>query len=67
MSVPVVGSVAWFAGMNHVAYVAKVNGDGTVLIEEYNNDVRYAYDSRTISVGAATYLYPPPLPGQGNQ
>jgi len=66
-AVPVVGSVAWFSGLDHVAYVAKVNGNGTVLIEEYNNNVRYTYDTRTISVGSATYLYPPPLPGQGEQ
>jgi len=66
-AVPVVGSVAWFPGLNHVAYVAKVNANGSVLIEEYNNNVRYTYDTRTIPVGSATYLYPPPLPGQGNQ
>jgi len=63
-SVPVVGSVAWFPGLNHVAYVARVNGDGTVLIEEYNNNVRYQYDTRTIAVSSATYLYAPPRPGQ---
>ena len=66
-AVPVVGAVAWFSGLDHVAYVAKVNGNSTVLVEEYNNNVRYTYDTRTISVGAATYLYPPPLPGTGNQ
>lgn len=66
-SVPVPGSVAWFPGMDHVAYVSKVNADGTVFIEEYNNDVHLAYDTRTIAASSATYLYPPPLPGTGNQ
>lgn len=61
-AVPVVGSVAWFPGMNHVAYVARVNADGTVLVEEYNNAVHYDYSTRTIAAGAATYLYPPPTP-----
>ncbi len=62
-AVPVVGAVAWFSGLDHVAYVSKVNPDGSVLIEEYNNGVHYAYDTRTIAASAATYLYPPPLPG----
>ncbi len=60
---PVVGSVAWFGGLDHVAYVSKVNDDGTVLLEEYNNDVRYRYDKRTVSASDVDlFLYPPPLP-----
>lgn len=57
---PIVGSVAWFTG-NHVAYVQSVNGDGTVTIEEYNQNSDHNYHRRTIGVGdAALYLYPPP-------
>jgi surface antigen len=57
---PIVGSVAWFTG-NHVAYVQSVNGDGTVTIEEYNQNSDHNYHRRTIPVGgAALYLYPPP-------
>lgn len=57
---PIVGSVAWFTG-NHVAYVQSVNGDGTVTIEEYNQNSDHNYHRRTIGVGdASLYLYPPP-------
>ncbi|HLL47386.1 MAG TPA: CHAP domain-containing protein, partial [Longimicrobiaceae bacterium] len=45
---PRVGDVAWFSS-GHVAWVAAVNSDGTVLIEEYNGDFRGNYNSRTIS------------------
>jgi surface antigen len=57
-SEPVVGSVAWFP-YNHVAYVQSVNGDGTVTIEEYNQNSDHSYHVRTIPVGDALYLYPP--------
>ncbi len=58
---PVVGAVAWFGyGANHVAYVSAVNGDGTILIEEYNWDVSSGYGARTIAASSITmYLYPP--------
>jgi surface antigen len=37
-STPAVGSVAWFAGAGygHVAYVAEVRRDGTIVTENYN-------------------------------
>ena len=57
-STPVVGSVAWFP-YNHVAYVQSVNGDGTVTIEEYNQNSDHSYHVRTIPAGEALYLYPP--------
>jgi surface antigen len=47
---PSVGAIAHYnpnvsgAGdMGHVAYVAQVNGDGTIVLEEYNWAVAYAY------------------------
>ncbi|ANJ26403.1 CHAP domain-containing protein [Agromyces aureus] len=57
-SEPVVGAVAWFP-YNHVAYVQSINGDGTVNIEEYNQNSDHSYHRRTIAKGAALYLYPP--------
>ncbi|GAA1837661.1 hypothetical protein GCM10009750_23520 [Agromyces salentinus] len=56
--VPVVGAVAWFP-YNHVAYVQSINGDGTVNIEEYNQNSDHSYHQRTIPAGSALYLYPP--------
>ncbi|MEJ3403830.1 CHAP domain-containing protein [Rathayibacter sp. YIM 133350] len=57
---PIVGSVAWFT-YNHVAYVQSVNGDGTVTIEEYNQNSDHNYHRRTIATGSvALFLYPPP-------
>lgn len=44
---PAVGSIAWWSS-NHVAWVAKVNGDGTIVIEEYNYGYNGRYNSRTI-------------------
>lgn len=55
---PIVGSVAWFP-YNHVAYVQSVNGDGTVTIEEYNQNSDHSYHVRVIPNGSALYLYPP--------
>ncbi|QEO15332.1 CHAP domain-containing protein [Agromyces intestinalis] len=57
-SEPIVGAVAWFP-YNHVAYVQAVNGDGTVTIEEYNQNSDHSYHVRTIPAGSALYLYPP--------
>lgn len=57
---PIVGSVAWFNG-NHVAYVTRVNTDGTVFIEEYNHGGTHVYGQRTIpATDVAMFLYPPP-------
>ncbi|MCD1571142.1 MULTISPECIES: CHAP domain-containing protein [Agromyces] len=57
-STPVVGAVAWFP-YNHVAYVQSINGDGSVNIEEYNQNSDHSYHRRTIPAGEALYLYPP--------
>lgn len=57
---PIVGSVAWFNG-NHVAYVTRVNADGTIFIEEYNHGGTHVYGQRTIpATQVAMFLYPPP-------
>ena len=57
-STPVAGAVAWFP-YNHVAYVKSVNSDGTVNIEEYNQQSDHLYHNRTIQASDAVYLYPP--------
>ncbi|MCM3655855.1 CHAP domain-containing protein [Agromyces mediolanus] len=57
-STPVVGAVAWFP-YNHVAYVQSINGDGSVNLEEYNQNSDHSYHRRTIPAGEALYLYPP--------
>ena len=57
-STPVVGAVAWFP-YNHVAYVQSINADGSVNIEEYNQNSDHSYHQRTIAAGDALYLYPP--------
>jgi surface antigen len=41
---PAVGAVAWWS-FGHVAYVAAVNPDGSITIEEYNYGIRGAYHS----------------------
>ncbi|MFE4198479.1 transglycosylase SLT domain-containing protein [Paenarthrobacter sp. NPDC056912] len=64
---PVVGAVAWFdisplSPMGHVATVAAVNADATVLLEEYNrlpND--HSYGQFTMpATQVSAFLYPPP-------
>lgn len=50
---PAVGSVAWWSSQ-HVAWVAKVNGDGTIVIEEYNRNYDGKYSYRTIPAGSPT-------------
>lgn len=55
-----VGAVAqWNTGTyGHVAYVARVNSDGTILIEEYNYLSAHNYDTRTISASSVgNYLH----------
>ncbi|MBK7612697.1 MAG: CHAP domain-containing protein [Actinomycetales bacterium] len=48
---PAVGAVAWFSDSNwgHVAWVAAVNADGTVLTENYNST--YKYGGKTYYTG----------------
>ena len=69
-STPKVGAVAWFAPgaagagpLGHVATVAAVNDDGTVLIEEYNGQAPpndHQYGTRTLPAGdVSAYLYMP--------
>jgi len=41
--IPTVGSVAWYA-YGHVAWVEAVNGDGTIIVEEYNWRVGTTHD-----------------------
>ncbi len=54
--VPAVGSVAWWdtGRLGHVAWVAQVNDDGTVLIEEYNIGGTGFYGTRTIPASDVT-------------
>lgn len=56
---PIPGSVAWFPGGDHVAYVNSVLPGDMVLIEEYNWGGSRAYDQRIIDESDAQYLYPP--------
>ncbi|MDY0339787.1 MAG: cell wall-binding repeat-containing protein [Coriobacteriia bacterium] len=71
---PTVGAIAWWAAgtisrLGHVAYVAAVNADGTVLVEEYNY-LSLRYGTRTISASSVSgYIHfydvpilPPPPP-----
>lgn len=57
---PSVGSVAWFAGANHVAFVSGILDDGYVLVEEYNWNNDHGYSRRIIAPGDAYYLSAPP-------
>lgn len=57
--VPVVGSVAWTPGGNHVAYVSGILADGSVALEEYNYSTDHGYGQRIIQPEQAYYLYPP--------
>jgi surface antigen len=60
---PKAGSVAWFYG-NHVGYVTEVNGDGTIVMEDYNHEGTHLYAKRTIPVSdVALFLYAPPANG----
>ena len=60
---PSVGAIAFFApgvsgagDLGHVAYVAQMNGDGTLVIEEYNFNPAYGYSnpSRVIAASDVT-------------
>jgi surface antigen len=46
---PQAGAIAEYES-DHVAYVARSNGDGTIVIEDYNSNYDGRYDSRTVSV-----------------
>lgn len=61
---PARGSVAWWQGGNHVAWVSSVNANGTVTVEEYNNPAGSgAYNVRTISKGSVSgYIHFKDLP-----
>lgn len=50
---PAVGSVAWW-NSTHVAWVAQVNSNGTIVIEEYNHGGDGNYNRRTISASSVT-------------
>lgn len=56
---PQPGWVAWFPGINHVAYVNSVLDNGKVFIEEYNWGPD-SYNQRIIEANSAIYLSPPP-------
>ena len=51
---PAVGAVAqWNSGTyGHVAWVARINTNGTVLLEEYNKGGTHKYSTRTVQAGA---------------
>jgi surface antigen len=75
---PAVGAVAWWdssasSSEGHVALVSKVNADGSVAVEEYNQRFDHNYGTRP-SVRADAYLHiadtgsePPPPPVQKPQ
>lgn len=51
---PTLGSVAWDAYPMHVAWVSKVNRDGTINIEEYNYNPPGSYHQR-LHVAPSTF------------
>lgn len=59
-STPKVGSVAWFPGGNHVAYVSGILSSGMIVIDEYNWGGTHEYDQRVIDPSTVTFLYAPP-------
>lgn len=55
---PVVGSIAYFPGANHVAYVEAVHGDGTITISEMGAGYRaWGFNRRVIPASSAAYIY----------
>lgn len=56
---PARGAVAWTAAgsLGHVAWVAAVNGDGTITIEEYNYNYNGNYSSRKVSASSFQYIH----------
>lgn len=69
---PAIGAIAWFSGIDHVAWVSNLNPNGTVQIEEYNNPAgsgAYYSPPRSITASSAWYIHvkdlssnPPPTP-----
>ncbi|MFW8744746.1 CHAP domain-containing protein, partial [Mesorhizobium japonicum] len=59
-STPKVGSVAWFPGGNHVAYVSGILSSGMIVIDEYNWGGTHEYDQRVIDPSTVVFLYAPP-------
>ena len=57
---PAVGSIAWKAGGDHVAWVRAV-GNGTVTIEEYNEYYNGTYSIRTVPSSTFQYIHPKDL------
>jgi surface antigen len=57
---PQVGSVAWFPGQNHVAYVSGILASGQIVIDEYNMGGQHEYDQRVIDPSTVEFLYAPP-------
>jgi surface antigen len=60
-STPTVGAVAQSdaGSFGHVAWVAALNSDGSILIEEYNWSSPEHYDQRTISRSSFEYIHFP--------
>ena len=55
---PVAGSIIAWPGVNHVAYVESVNGDGTVTISEMGwNFQAYNLNRRAVSTSGAMFIY----------
>lgn len=56
---PVAGAIAWWgygtvSTLGHVAYVEVVNCDGTIVVEDYNYNVRLGYTRRTIAASSVS-------------
>jgi LysM repeat protein len=43
--------------LGHVVFVERVNGDGTIVISEYNYSAWNTYNSRTVSASSFVYIY----------
>jgi surface antigen len=54
-SSPAAGAIAESSG--HVAWVEAVNGDGTVTVEEYNQNFQGVYSERTVSAASFHYIH----------
>lgn len=52
---PVAGAIGWRG--NHVVYVERVNGNGTVRISERNYDWKNSIRTITVPISKYTYLY----------
>ncbi|OLZ53078.1 hypothetical protein BS329_09580 [Amycolatopsis coloradensis] len=59
--IPAVGAIAESAG--HVAWVEAVNGDGTVTLEEYNQNFQGTYGRRTVAASSYHSKDITPSPG----